>query len=108
MTGFLFIGVSLRCVVTIAAGAISTPATLRAGNNVTHDNTVAASAGIASNAVFNTGVNSLTAMGVATTAQLDLATPIVIDVTIAATGTGAFAYVIKPIWAGFIIPNPFV
>jgi hypothetical protein len=104
MPGYLFLGQAIRYIVTSVAGAISSAPNIKIGNNVSHDNFVAITAGVPTTTSFNLGKNAVSNFTFAggTGLLLDLASPVLMDVTLAATGTGAFSYKVRAFLSGML------
>lgn len=85
---------------TVATGALSTAATIRIGNNATPTNVFAAANTLTNSTAFNLGVGNLTLSASVGQAVMVQSAATVCDVTIAATGTGGFAYSVEVILFG--------
>ena len=116
--GFFFVPISVNMLVTVAAGALTAGFLLKAGNNAARDNVIAqqvASPWTASQqtaVITEAGVPLRASPGVvysagghpnATGPILDLAAPILLNVTTAATGTGGFALKAKIVLFGTLV-----
>src|SRR5579872_2030442 len=105
MPGYLFLQVtSQQFINKITTGNISTNPTTSAGNNATNDNVMSSSA-LPSIARFALGVNGISG-GLpvnGTAVMVDLASPVLFAVTVAATGTNGFDWVIRMVIAGAIL-----
>jgi len=100
-------GLTTRVIVEQFTGTQSTPATVRAGSDAGHVNYIVAS-NAPSNASMNIGVSApfvpnTNVTGSAVTTQRIPNAPVLLDITVAATGTGGFTlrvrYETTVIWA---------
>jgi|SRR5579872_2429407 len=105
MPGYLFFAFSNRYVMTATGGTATGNVTSKLGNNATHDNFVASGAS-PTTAVHALGVNGWGNKPISFTQQLDLVNPIVMDITIPATGTGNFVFRFRMLTSGIFLPNP--
>jgi hypothetical protein len=87
---------------TVATGAFSTAATIRIGNNSPPTNLFAAGTGLSNSTAFAVGVGGCTTSAVLQSTQLQNAANVV-DVTIAATGTGGFSWKAKILLFGYYV-----
>lgn len=98
--GKIFVPVRVQLLQTVTAGAMSTPATIQIMQGAS---TLLAPTSTLTNATaFGFGANGIT-QSAPTQATLQLSTATTVDVTVAATGTGGFAYRTKVILTGYYV-----
>jgi len=105
--GFFPLAITTSCIVESVSGVQTSPPTLRAGNNVTHDNFIATDTGDPTNAAVNAAVapayvGNLISSFVADTVMNFTNSPVLFDITAPAVGTGGYAcmarFVTTVIW----------
>jgi hypothetical protein len=103
--GYVLIPSFVRFQITAATGTAGGQPTIKIGNNGNHDNYSSASNAGFTLAKHVSGKNTQISTTIAVVdPMLDLSTPISVQVTIAATGTGGFSWRVRPTIAGVLIP----
>jgi len=100
VSGKTFLPVRLQVYVTVAVGALSTPATVQVKQGAS--TLLAPTTALTNSTAFSFGQGSLT-QGAPTQATMLASTATTVDVTIGATGTGGFAYQAQFILTGYYV-----